>query len=68
MIKLNRKINRRMNENQYFLNLKNEIIPKLKYELDKIEENIKSCKYQEAESHFYIVTMVYKNSGFKLMT
>jgi len=35
--------------------ISNEIIPKQKYELDKIEENIKLCKYQEIESHFYIV-------------
>jgi hypothetical protein len=43
-----------MNTPAFFESQKKEIIPKLKYELDRIEENIKSYKYQEAESHSYI--------------
>jgi hypothetical protein len=52
MTKLNRKMNRKMNEKSIFFETqKMEITLKLKYELDMIEQYMKSGNFQEAKNH-----------------
>jgi hypothetical protein len=52
MTKLNRKTNRKTNENSIFFETqKREITSKLKYELDIIEQYMKVSNFQEAKNH-----------------